>query len=493
MISWFTPLFPNELFYSICARYKQQLGYRDIDVNRELFSKDIVRPMFLSPFEFSALKNNVPKAWLPSLEHIIRNHSTVPLAIPLSGQEFSMDVIGLQNGLGELEPALRRMERERYALGYAYCQECLKADSEKYGTTYWHREHNVQGVFVCTKHQIFLNYEKIALIGNSLSYQTAPRYEDITTQPFRLNLDNADHDLFFKLAEDISLLLHYDHVETYRAQVSSAIKSGVRKYRIDYKGNPSIKAVEALLNQTYSEELRILLDFPVPIKPGLTSWCNCLTSNVLNTSVLTTLLALYALGMRPRITSGDTNCGRLNFDNQSKFVLDGGYYDDQELPMSVVLRKNHPVPLGVPIEIKNKIYAQALGDNSRSQRLKRLKKLYTFPMYYDLEFSTRVKAALNILIKSEKRVTMQFLAAQMNISPSTFKTLIQLDKDLCVTVEQALESTLDFAKRKIRMKAVELSGQGVQLSPKRLVKETNTHIHYHKLKKFISECIADIS
>ena len=494
MISWFASLLPGELFYSACARYKQQFDYRDVDVNRELFSKEAVRTRFLSPFELPALKENVQEDWLPSHETIIRKHSTVPFALILLGEKRSVGELLLGVGIGGIEATLSAMERKRCAQGYAFCADCIKEDYESYGTSYWHREHNVQGVYVCAKHKVFLEFTSISLYGRNLSYQLPPSHEEVATGVRRIEPDNPEHMLFLSLAEDIALLLDYEHLQSYRSQVSQAIRTGLRMNQLDYNSNASVGASEALLNRTFSEELRLLLDFPLARKSSRLSWCSRVSDNCQNVSVTATLLALYIFGLRPRAKSEAPNGNRLQFFDPEKFVLEGGVLEGgvlegQRCPISRILEKEPLVPLGVPSEVREELYYQVHLHDYKGDRNRRLTELGAFPAYYRSIFVPRVIAALSLLSKSQHRVTIHRLAASLGVSSGRMKTLLGHDSDLNSAVETALESKLDFAKRKIAMRTEKLFAQGVPMTPMMLMRETNTHVHYSELKGYIEECI----
>ena len=45
------------------------------------------------------------------------------------------------------------------------CPQCVQDDLQRWGTSYWHRSHNVPGVLVCLKHQRFLGVSKIRTGG----------------------------------------------------------------------------------------------------------------------------------------------------------------------------------------------------------------------------------------------------------------------------------------------------------------------------------------
>jgi hypothetical protein len=485
MIAWFPDLLPGELFYSACARYKQQLGYRDVDVNRELFSKDIVRPRFLSPFEFSSLTENLPASWLPPLESLLRKHSVAPVVLP----KISDPQQDKSETESEVDALLKNMERERYALGYAFCPECVRDDFENYGTSYWHREHNVQGVFVCVKHKVFLEFTNIRMNGGCLGYHSAPKIEEVTSKPRNIDLGNAEHKLFLQWAEDIDLLLDFGLSDTYREQVKLAIRTGLRTYCLEYNGKASVNSADALLRRTFSEELRLLLNFPQTPKPGIVSWCGCFTGNYPDLSVLATLLALYSFGMRPRIRPETNNFSRLDFIDLDEFVLEGGSNEEQRRPISIVLQNALEVPLGIPLEIRNQVCKQVMFLGLQGQRYTRLKELGVLSEFYQMVFVPEVRGMLQSLLQSKHRVTKQRLAGMLGVSPFRLSSLLDENNDLKSSVHEMLESEIEFAKRKIRMAREELLGQGEELTSMKLVYKTNTHVHYPVLKEYIKGLI----
>lgn len=44
-----------------------------------------------------------------------------------------------------------------------YCPMCAKEDREKYGETYWHRIHQIEGIQICRKHGCYLCESKISM------------------------------------------------------------------------------------------------------------------------------------------------------------------------------------------------------------------------------------------------------------------------------------------------------------------------------------------
>lgn len=64
--------------------------------------------------------------------------------------------------LYNMEGNYRNMLPVRKARTLCYCSMCVQEDRRKYGETYWHRSHQMEGVNVCPKHGCYLAESNIA-------------------------------------------------------------------------------------------------------------------------------------------------------------------------------------------------------------------------------------------------------------------------------------------------------------------------------------------
>ncbi|MEC1180495.1 TnsD family Tn7-like transposition protein [Metasolibacillus meyeri] len=157
MLPFFTNPYPDELLYSAIARYHFYSGNLDCkDTLEELFGSRSVVPSVEIGSNFSILAERLGPQY--SVESLLANHTIYPYyALFLSKQrqlEILEDVKGegqaLYTRLGIVAGGICRKD------GLYYCSICAKADTERYGEPYIHREHQLQGIDYCPHHEVLL-------------------------------------------------------------------------------------------------------------------------------------------------------------------------------------------------------------------------------------------------------------------------------------------------------------------------------------------------
>jgi hypothetical protein len=91
-----------------------------------------------------------------------------------------------------------------------YCPACLEADRERYAEAYWHRVHQVPGVFVCPFHGTGLWASPVARQGQAsrTAFTTLEEAAEMPGRPIRLPPDSGRH--LRSIAEDTQWLLESD-------------------------------------------------------------------------------------------------------------------------------------------------------------------------------------------------------------------------------------------------------------------------------------------
>src|ERR1035437_6990747 len=83
----FPPGYPDELFYSMCARYRHRFGYRDgVHLAQALFGK-AVSPGILLPDYLGALARRLPGSSSLSARRLIWEHTAYPTFAPFLDQD----------------------------------------------------------------------------------------------------------------------------------------------------------------------------------------------------------------------------------------------------------------------------------------------------------------------------------------------------------------------------------------------------------------------
>lgn len=164
MIAFFPEAYHDELLYSLLSRYHQRSGNaRFVFTAEELYRNGkITHPSidFVNVFTDDAMKwLTKEKPW----EIAAEEHTMFPALIrflPLQRRREAEEGVRKQNGNWKNIMCLPVLEEKRYL---RFCSLCAKEDREKYGETYWHREHQIPRIRVCPRHRLYLGNSTIPI------------------------------------------------------------------------------------------------------------------------------------------------------------------------------------------------------------------------------------------------------------------------------------------------------------------------------------------
>ena len=154
-ITYFPKLHPDELVYSVLARFYQGAGYPNYILGAtDLFLNKTGMPSI----EFvNGMRQEVLDILLNeiTMEELIEKHTMFPYYgrfLPKETREKAFwALVGMKNTYYDLVKIPTRESRS-----LCYCAECLKTDREKWGEGYWHRIHQMPGVRICPVHKCYL-------------------------------------------------------------------------------------------------------------------------------------------------------------------------------------------------------------------------------------------------------------------------------------------------------------------------------------------------
>ena len=171
MIGFMPEIYPDELLYSMFARYYERSGYMAyIFAAEDLFQNKNERPdvEFINRLTQDA-QSVIHKKM--SADEVIMNHTMFPYYGRFLGKERRTEAyFALLNTDGNYRNLLPipKAKRQRFL---RYCPMCVNMDRDKYGETYWHRIHQMQSIDICPVHFCVLQNTDIA-IGST----TSPRF-----------------------------------------------------------------------------------------------------------------------------------------------------------------------------------------------------------------------------------------------------------------------------------------------------------------------------
>ena len=169
MIAQFPSFYPDELVYSLLARYYTQTGYmRYVFVAEDLFLSKTVRPDsdFLNQYTLDALEMLTREL---TMEQIVEKHTMFACYGRFLNKERRnkafQALLQMQGNYHNLLPMPKQKNGEGRYL--KYCPACVKEDRKRYGETYWHRIHQMPGICVCPEHGCYLVESTVKISGKA--------------------------------------------------------------------------------------------------------------------------------------------------------------------------------------------------------------------------------------------------------------------------------------------------------------------------------------
>ena len=484
MIGIFPRPYPDELIYSVYARYKEMMGYKyDGLVLRDLFGSDKVKISILWHDRLDLLLQNIPEGWCPSVSDLIQQHTFVPIASAFSGNKGWKDYFSESFNSFQSDGYTKLLEDERRSMGLAYCPECVREDHLEYGESYWRRAQNIYGVFVCPIHKLYLEYLYVPTkfggvkLVSPLSLHKLPVGKEVS-------LLQLNERLIFLLAKDLGQLFSWFAVSDVKVFMGKAIVKEVVYLGLGYKKIPSISKTKRVLEETFSNELLQALRFPLQTMWKTVSWCEAFTSRVRHVMPVAIVIALYLVGKTPTevicmagLTSGEDS--KIN-DEVNRCV---------SLPVEVVLGEKVVAPLKLSQEISKVVPILPLLNKKGARENVSFAKFPVFEIS-DVQRAEQVSEAIVFLQTQRKAITWPFISKYTCNSVVTLKALLEQFPKLKTEVENAIETPLDFAKRKAQMAVESMKNEGLNPSITDVVNETSTNKYYFQIKEYIGELLA---
>jgi len=207
---FFPTPYKDELLYSVLARYCMRSGnIREIHNFEDLFgTRNCVAVMELAT-HLDALIRNMPANTKYTADYFIFNHTLFPYLAAFIPPDRAERIISyMRNGDGSasyisLGLVSSSMQRNPY---FRFCPECFEEDIRIYGEPYWHRLHQVAGVFVCPKHKVPLYNSTVLVRGGNRQQYINPDIENCVVRE-RISYNSNLMEKMIWMAEDVRILL----------------------------------------------------------------------------------------------------------------------------------------------------------------------------------------------------------------------------------------------------------------------------------------------
>lgn len=218
MICIFPDPYPDELLYSICARYHDIMQYPNtLTATNDFFGSGTISAVVDLPNRLEYLVSVLPPGHLYSVDEFIDEHTMFPLYSPfLSSERASLVREDMRQG-DENRVSARIGLKTSYSAKLSwlrFCPACVEADRNQFGETYWHRIHQVPGVQVCPYHAAFLEDSSVSSGRNAYSGKAISAESVLREVPLRpLDLTERTHSVLLEIARNGAWLLRWRGAE----------------------------------------------------------------------------------------------------------------------------------------------------------------------------------------------------------------------------------------------------------------------------------------
>jgi Tn7-like transposition protein D/TniQ len=257
MIGIFPDPYPDEIFYSICARLCEHAGYSKHRIAmRDIFGCEAVIASVVLPSRLDDLEARLPPGSAYTADYLIAEHSLLPFYSPFLPPERLSRL--RQDMRGRKGPAIHMRSgimasNVPLSNWLRFCPRCVVEDRDCHGECYWHRVHQVSGVEICPFHEVYLQDSNVRarnqktrheFVSAERSVREIERQQPGSRSPYHQTLLDIARDAYWllwqrNLSQDLTLLQHRYRrllseidLATYRGRVD--ISMFLQKFRNCY-------------------------------------------------------------------------------------------------------------------------------------------------------------------------------------------------------------------------------------------------------------------
>ncbi len=266
MIGHFPTPYPDELLYSISARFSLRGAYPSIKaVLKELFGASTATAVTDLPNRLGYLAAALPRGSSMTFDRLTDHHTLFPFFSAFLPPER---VKQLRSDMKGSSGPITHMRSGIMAGGVTipshlkFCQQCKQEDETAFGETYWHRLHQLPGVEVCPSHQIFLDNSSVGLRAGRKHLQFISAGQATRAVSSRhVNIDNQDHRILLQLTHDAEWLLTHPNTGTsLKVLHTRFLRLMIERGLATYTGSIHVKRLLNEFSSHYSSALLKLLN-----------------------------------------------------------------------------------------------------------------------------------------------------------------------------------------------------------------------------------------
>jgi hypothetical protein len=192
MIGFFPVPYPDEILYSVFARYHLRTRNRTVQATaRQLFGHKHSRFVVDFPNKLGYLISQMPPGHNFSVDRLIDKHTLLPFyspfLLPDKVSQVRRDMTERSLG-GSIHGRIGNLTSNIQVKYLRFCPVCVENDINLCGEPYWHRVHQLPGILVCPQHSVFLENSNVEyshkvnknslITGKQAIQKISPRFLD---------------------------------------------------------------------------------------------------------------------------------------------------------------------------------------------------------------------------------------------------------------------------------------------------------------------------
>jgi len=223
MLKFFPEPYPDEILYSVLCRYHERTGNSSsLQTNLELWNK-VTGKNVLLPNGIERISGKIQADVNLAPEFFIAENTIFPLLKPFTpknrGEIIYAAMKSDERNNGHIFSiaglAFKKFSSHKYL---RYCEKCAADDISVYGEVYWHRLHQIPGVYVCPKHGTVTVDTDILISVLPPNFYPASYYVGIQNELPTFSTDVSSKLKMF--ARDVEWLLRYGSGLDYSAKTN---------------------------------------------------------------------------------------------------------------------------------------------------------------------------------------------------------------------------------------------------------------------------------
>jgi hypothetical protein len=277
MIRHFPTPHPDELLYSVCARFQDRVQYRNkMSVGHELFGNKRASATVDLPCYLDYLCRALPSGHSWTVNRFIEEHTLFPFFRPFITFEQGKCVRDNMAGGNSLTAKLvsgSAASGIRMPDWLRFCPQCAKDDKRYFHEPFWHRLHQVPSVEVCAAHLVFLENSNARIRNRDTIYDYVSAERAMSSVEVRLlDTSNAMHQVLVKVAQDVEWLLDSHRSDSnltllYQSHVLLLFERGLASFNGRVWGYKLVQALEDYYSCDLLQHLNCDID-----KNNLSNW-----------------------------------------------------------------------------------------------------------------------------------------------------------------------------------------------------------------------------